>query len=231
MFRVAEKAIVLLSGGIDSTTTFAVAKKQGYQVFALSFKYGQRHEIELDAAKQIAINFHVKKHLILDLNLRTIGGSALTANLDIPKNRSFDNGKKNIPITYVPARNIIFLSYALAYAESLGARDIFIGANAVDYSGYPDCRGKFFKSFSKMANIGTKAGSKGERFVINTPLLKLKKSDIIKKGLNLGVDYSLTMSCYDPDENGYACGLCDSCLFRKKGFKEAGVLDPIKYRN
>jgi 7-cyano-7-deazaguanine synthase len=220
-------AIVLLSGGVDSTTTLAIAKSEGYEIYALSFNYGQRHAIELKAAKRIAKHFQAKEHLIIDLDLRRIGGSALTDNIEVPKDRSDVEVGGDIPITYVPARNTIFLSFALAWAEVLGVDTIFIGVNALDYSGYPDCRPEYIAAFERMANLATKAGVEGKtRLQIKTPLINLTKAEIIKKGLELGVDYGLTHSCYDPTESGAACGRCDSCLLRRKGFQEAGVPDP-----
>lgn len=226
-----KKAVVLLSGGIDSTTTLAIATDQGFDVYAISFRYGQRHQIELEAARQIAASVNVKAHLILDVDLTAIGGSALTTNLEVPKNRDIEKMAAEIPVTYVPGRNIIFLSLALAWAEVLKASDIFIGANAIDFSGYPDCRPQFLAAFEKMANLGTKAGVAGKKININSPLIKLTKAQIIQKGVELGVDYSLTLSCYDPAEDGAACGKCDSCLLRKKGFEDAKIADPTVYRN
>ena len=226
-----QKAVVLLSGGIDSTTTLAIAQKTGFTAYALSFRYGQRHEIELKAAACIAGNLHVARHLIVDIDLRLIGGSALTGNIDVPKNRSVEQMGKDIPVTYVPARNTIFLSYALAWAEVIGSDDIFIGVNALDYSGYPDCRPEYIAAYEKMANLATKAGVEGnQKLTIHTPLIEMSKADIIRQGIELGVDYSLTHSCYDPSAGGLACGECDSCLLRLKGFQEAGVTDPIKYK-
>jgi 7-cyano-7-deazaguanine synthase len=225
------KAVVLLSGGIDSTTTLAIAKEEGFDLFALSFQYGQRHKIELEAAQRIANFFHVAKHVVVDMDLRLFGGSALTDNLEIPKNRKAAEMGGDIPVTYVPARNTIFLSFALAWAEVLGSEDIFIGVNALDYSGYPDCRPAYIAAYEKMANLATKAGVEGkQKLKIHTPLIRMTKAQIIKRGLDLGVDYSLTHSCYDPSPSGDACGHCDSCLLRLKGFKEAGVRDPIRYR-
>ncbi len=222
--------IVLLSGGIDSTTTLAIAKSEGYDIYALSFNYGQRHSVELEAAKRIAKHFQVKEHLIIDIDLRRIGGSALTDEISVPKARNDAEIGQDIPITYVPARNTIFLSFAMAWAEVLGVDKIFIGANALDFSGYPDCRPEYIAAFERMANLATKAGVEGTtKLRIKTPLINLTKAEIIQKGITLGVDYSLTHSCYDPDEMGRACGACDSCLLRKKGFKEAGVPDPTIY--
>ncbi len=226
-----KKAVVLLSGGLDSTTVLAISKSQGFDVYAISFDYGQRHKYELTAAKNVTTHLGVKKHLILDVDISSIGGSALTDDIEVPKGRDESTMSSNIPITYVPARNTIFLSLALGWAEVLGARDIFIGANVVDYSGYPDCRPEFISAFEKMANLGTKAGAEGEKFTIHAPLSQLTKAQIIGKGIELGIDYSLTLSCYDPPENGKACGECDSCLLRKKGFKEAGIIDPTDYKN
>lgn len=225
-----QKAVVLLSGGIDSTTTLVIAQKMGFTIYALSFRYGQRHQIELESAVNIARNYHVVKHLTVDIDLRLIGGSALTGNIDVPKSRSVEQMGKDIPVTYVPARNTIFLSYALAWAEVIGSSDIFIGVNALDYSGYPDCRPEYIAAYEKMANLATKAGVEGnQKLTIHTPLIELSKADIIRQGIELGVDYSLTHSCYDPSAEGLACGECDSCLLRLKGFREAGISDPIKY--
>ena len=226
-----QKAVVLLSGGIDSTTTLAIAKNMGFAIYALSFRYGQRHEVELEAAVRIARHFNTVEHLIVDIDLRRIGGSALTGDIAIPKNRSIKQIGKDIPITYVPARNTIFLSYALAWAETIKAFDIFIGVNALDYSGYPDCRPEYIAAYEKMANLATKAGVEGkQRIKINTPLIKMTKAQIIRKGIELGVDYSQTHSCYDPSAEGVACGECDSCLLRLNGFKEAGIKDSIRYK-
>jgi 7-cyano-7-deazaguanine synthase len=227
-----KKAVVLLSGGIDSTTTLAVAKKMGFTIYALSFRYGQRHQIELEAAVSIAHDFSVAKHLIVDIDLRLISGSALTGDVAVPKSRSVEQMGKDIPVTYVPARNTIFLSYALAWAEVIGSFDIFIGVNALDYSGYPDCRPEYIAAYEKMANLATKAGVEvNHKLKIHTPLIEMSKADIIRQGIELGVDYSLTHSCYDPSAAGMACGACDSCLLRLKGFKEAGIADSIKYKN
>lgn len=222
--------IVLLSGGIDSTTTLAIAKSEGYDIYALSFNYGQRHSVELEAAKRIAKHFQVKEHLIIDIDLRRIGGSALTDEISVPKTRNDVEIGQDIPITYVPARNTIFLSFAMAWAEVLGVDKIFLGVNELDSSGYPDCRPEYIAAFEHMANLATKTGVEGTtKLRIKTPLINLTKAEIIQKGIALGVDYSLTHSCYDPDEMGRACGACDSCLLRKKGFKEAGVPDPTIY--
>lgn len=225
------KAVCLLSGGLDSTTTLAIASSLGYACYCLSFSYGQRQDIELDRARTIAAASGAKKHLILDLDLDKIGGSALTGDLEVPKNRQLSEMEASIPSTYVPARNIIFLSHAAAWAEVLGTGDIFIGINAVDYSGYPDCRPEFLRAFEQALNLGTKAGSEGHKpFTIHAPLMYLTKKEIIEKGTALGVDYALTHSCYDPDEKGVACGHCDACLLRRKGFEEAGLTDPIAYK-
>ena len=219
-----KKAVVLLSGGLDSTTVAAIARSKGYDIFGLSFRYGQRHAVELEAAARVANSLGVTEHLVMDMDLRKIGGSALTDSIDVPKGRREGVKENEIPVTYVPARNTIFLSYALAWAEVLGAWDIFVGVNAVDYSGYPDCRPEFMAAFERMANLATKAGvTTGRRIRIRTPIIGMTKAEIIKTGLKLGVDYRLTHSCYDPTPNGKACTLCDSCLLRKKGFEEAGV--------
>ena len=222
-----KKAIVLLSGGLDSTTAMAIARSEGYVIYSLSFRYGQRHLIELDAAIKVAQALEAEKHLIIDADLSKIGGSALTDSIEVPKNRINRGINEVIPITYVPARNTIFLSYALAWAEVILASDIFIGVNAIDYSGYPDCRPEYIEAFERMANLATRAGVEGTtRIRIRTPLIKMSKAEIIKKGLALGLDYGITHSCYDPSPAGRACGKCDSCLLRKKGFEEAGLSDP-----
>jgi 7-cyano-7-deazaguanine synthase len=221
------KAVVLLSGGLDSATVLGVARHEGYACYALSFRYGQRHALELTCAERQARRMGVVEHKIADIDLRAFGGSALTTEIDVPKDRSPDDMSHGIPITYVPARNTIFLSFALAWAEVLGAADIFIGVNALDYSGYPDCRPEFIEAFARMANLATRAGVEGTtRMNIHTPLIHLTKAQIIRAGLDLGVDYSLTISCYDPMKNGRPCGLCDACLLRKKGFAELGLADP-----
>ena len=226
-----KKAVVLLSGGLDSTTTMAIARSNGYEIYALSFFYGQRHSMEVEAASNISKHFKVKKHLIMDIGLNKIGGSALTDTIDVPKGRIGTDIETHIPVTYVPARNTIFLSYALAWAEVLECSDIFIGVNAVDYSGYPDCRPEYIEAFEKMANLATKAGVEGHTLVkVQTPLIHMTKAEIIKKGLELGVDYSMTHTCYDPSPDGLACGICDSCLLREKGFMEAGLDDPADLR-
>lgn len=222
-----KKAVILYSGGLDSTTCLAIAKDEGYLPYALSFSYGQRHQQELEVAKRNARPMGALDHLLVEFDLRKMGGSALTSDIAVPKDGV---GEDEIPVTYVPARNTIFLSFALGWAETLGAFDIFIGVNALDYSGYPDCRPEFIASFETMANLATKAGVEGQGLLkIHTPLISLTKADIIRKGLSLGVDYGLTHSCYDPAEDGAACGLCDSCRLRLKGFAEAGVVDPVRY--
>ncbi len=226
----AKKAVVLFSGGLDSTTCLAVAKSQGFAPCALSFAYGQRHGVEIEAAKRVARVMGVAAHLVLPLPLGAIGGSALTADIPVPKDRPVGDMESEIPATYVPARNTIFLAIALGWAEVLGAGDIFIGVNALDYSGYPDCRPEFIAAFEAMANLAVKEAVEGRlRVTVHTPLLTLSKADIIRLGARLGVDYGLTHSCYDPDAKGRACGHCDSCLLRKKGFVEAGVADPTRY--
>lgn len=225
-----KKAIVLSSGGLDSTTAMAVAKSEGFEIYSLSFNYGQRHHYELHAANQVARFFNAKKHLVIDMDLKKIGGSALTDDIDVPKSDGPDICQEGIPVTYVPARNTIFLSYGMAWAEVLGASVIFIGVNAVDYSGYPDCRQEFIDAFQKMARLATKTGVEGTTaFSIRTPLISLSKAGIIRLGTGLGVDYGMTHSCYDPSEKGLACGRCDSCILRRKGFVEAGIKDPTRY--
>jgi 7-cyano-7-deazaguanine synthase len=224
-----KKAVVLLSGGIDSTATLAVALKEGFETYALSFDYGQRHSIELEAARTVANKLRAREHLVLKLDLRRIGGSALTDDIPVPKGRSGDEIGAGIPVTYVPARNTIFLSFALAWAEVLGADEIFIGANTQDYSGYPDCRPEFLEAFEKMANLATRCGLEGKGTRIRAPLIEFSKSEIIKLGHDLGVDFSLTHSCYDPNDEGLACGLCDSCMIRKRGFAQAGIEDTTRY--
>ncbi len=225
------KAIVLSSGGIDSTTAMAIAKSKGHEIYSLSFRYGQRHSIELEASKKVAISLGAKEHKIIDIDLRQFGGSALTDDIKVPKHdRVEEISEHEIPVTYVPARNTIFLSYALAWAEVLKAGHIYIGVTAVDYSGYPDCRPEFISAFEKMANLATRTGiTKQTSLKIETPLIRLSKAEIIKTGHSLGVDYSLTISCYDPDSQGRSCGRCDSCLHRIKGFREAGIKDPTPY--
>ena len=225
-----KRAVVLLSGGIDSTTTLAIARAEGCEAYALSFDYGQRHHIEIDSARRVADSLGAKEHRVAKIDLRVFGGSALTGDVTVPKKRSETEISQGIPVTYVPARNTIFLAYALAYAEVISAEDIFLGVNAIDYSGYPDCRPEFIEAFERVANLATKAGVEGRHFHFHTPLIKLSKADIIRKAVELGVDLSLTHSCYDPSREGLACGECDSCQLRLKGFREAGIKDPIRYR-
>jgi 7-cyano-7-deazaguanine synthase len=224
-----KSAVVLLSGGIDSTTTLAIAITEGYEAYALSFDYGQRHQIETQAARRVADSLGAKEHRIAKIDLRVFGGSALTGEIDVPKQRSETEIADGIPVTYVPARNTIFLAYALAWAEVIQAADIFLGVNAIDYSGYPDCRPEFIEAFQTLANVGTKAGVEGRLLQIHTPLIKFSKAEIIRKAVELGVDLSLTHSCYDPSPEGFACNECDSCVLRLKGFREAGIQDPIRY--
>jgi 7-cyano-7-deazaguanine synthase len=224
------KAVVLLSGGVDSTTTLAIAVSEGFSAHALTFRYGQRHQAELAAAQRVARRMAVAEHAVVDIDLRQFGGSALTSDLPVPKGRGLEEMQQGIPVTYVPARNTIFLSFALAWAEVLGSEDVFIGVNAVDYSGYPDCRPEYIAAFERMAKLATRAGVEGRsKLTIHTPLIQLTKAEIVRRGLSLGVDYSLTISCYDPSDTGVACGQCDACLLRLKGFNEAGVPDPIPY--
>ena len=226
-----KKAVVLSSGGLDSTTTMAIARQMGFRIYGLSFFYSQRHHLELEAAKKVADALDAEQHLVLNIDLQKIGGSALTDRIDVPKAKNGIIPSQIIPITYVPARNTIFLSLALAWAEVLNSEDIFIGVNAMDYSGYPDCRPEYIRAFEEMANLATKSGVEGKLHIkIHAPLLYMSKAQIIQKGTELSIDYSLTHSCYDPYPEGLACGLCDSCLLRKKGFKEAGKTDPIDYR-
>jgi 7-cyano-7-deazaguanine synthase len=225
-----KKAVVLLSGGVDSTTVMGIARSEGYEIYSLSFRYGQRHAVESEAAQRIANALGAKEHKVINIDLRTIGGSALTDDIEVPKGRREEEIQHEIPITYVPARNTIFLSYALAWAEVLGASDIFVGVNAMDYSGYPDCRPEYIEAFERMANLATKAGVEGKKKIkVRTPLIQMTKAQIIRKGIGLGIDYGMTHSCYDPSQEGRACGLCDSCLLRRKGFMEAGVPDPTEY--
>ncbi|HJQ25481.1 MAG TPA: 7-cyano-7-deazaguanine synthase QueC [Blastocatellia bacterium] len=225
-----KKAVVLLSGGLDSTTALAIAHDEGYEVYAMSFRYGQRHSVELESARRVAAAMGVARHLVVDIDLRAIGGSALTDEIEVPKSRSSDEMTGGIPVTYVPARNTIFLSFALSWAEVLTAADIFIGVNVLDWSGYPDCRSEYIEAFERMANLATKAGVEGRlQLKIHTPLIAMTKAEIIRRGLALGVDYALTHSCYDPTAAGLACGKCDSCLLRRKGFAEAGARDPLSY--
>jgi len=227
MARANPKAIVLLSGGLDSATTLAIAGEEGFDCHALSFDYGQRHRFELEAARRVADSLGAVEHRMIDIDLRAFGGSALTDDIDVPKDHPPGEIGEGIPITYVPARNTIFLSFALAYGEVIGAGDIFIGANAIDYSGYPDCRPAFIEAYERMANLATKMGVQGRHITIHTPLINLTKAQIIQRGLALGVDYGLTHSCYDPTEDGRPCGHCDSCLLRAAGFREAGAADPL----
>lgn len=222
---------MLLSGGLDSTTTLAIAKSEGYEIYALTFRYGQRHEVEIEAARRIAALFGVARHVVAQIDLRAFGGSALTDDIEVPKGRALEEMEREIPVTYVPARNTIFLSFALAWAEVLEASDIFIGVNALDFSGYPDCRPEYIEAFQRMADLATKAGVEGkQKLKIHTPLISLTKAQIVKKGVELGVDYSLTVTCYDPAPDGAACGGCDACLLRLKGFAANGLSDPAKYQ-
>ncbi|QSQ12979.1 7-cyano-7-deazaguanine synthase QueC [Myxococcus landrumensis] len=224
-----KRAVVLFSGGLDSTTCVAMAKAQGFEPVCLAVSYGQRHSVELERAREVARVMGVKDFRVVNIDLRQIGGSALTADIDVPKDRPADEMSHGVPVTYVPARNALFLSLALGLAEVVESTDLYIGVNAVDYSGYPDCRPEFIRSFEAMANLATKAGAEGARFTVHAPLSGLSKADIIREGTRLGVDYGMTHSCYDPDEQGGACGRCDSCMLRKKGFEEAGVPDPTRY--
>jgi len=225
-----KRAVVLLSGGVDSTTTLAVARQRGFQTYALTFGYGQRHAAEVDAARRVAQALGAARHKVVVIDLRAFGGSALTADIAVPKDRSAGDIGTGIPITYVPARNTIFLSYALAWAEVLAAQDIFIGVSEIDYSGYPDCRPEYVGAYERMANLATKAGVEGQKLKIHTPLIHLTKAEIIAQGAALGVDFSLTLSGYDPSPDGAACGRCDACVLRRKGFERAGVADPTRYR-
>jgi 7-cyano-7-deazaguanine synthase len=225
-----KKAVVLSSGGLDSTTVMAIAKHAGFELYSLSFDYGQRHSFELEAARKVAETFGVNKHMVINIDLNKIGGSALTDNIEVPKAKTEESMAAEIPVTYVPARNTIFLSYALAWAEVLQSSDIFIGVNAIDYSGYPDCRPEYIDAFQRMAKLATKAGVQGiTQIKIQTPLINMTKAQIIQKGIELGIDYALTHSCYDPTPQGLACSRCDSCILRKNGFDEAGIKDPTKY--
>jgi len=223
------KAVVLLSGGMDSATTLAIARSEGFECLALSFAYGQRHALELDAARALARRFGARQETVT-IDLRAMGGSALTADIAVPKDRSLQDMGKDVPVTYVPARNTIFLSFALGWAEVTGARDIFLGVNALDYSGYPDCRPEYIAAFQRMANLGTRAGAGGQGFTVHTPLIALTKKEIIARGLELGVDFGMTVSCYDPAPGPVACGHCDACLLRLKAFAEVGTKDPATYR-
>jgi 7-cyano-7-deazaguanine synthase len=227
-----KRAVILLSGGLDSATAAAIARQQGFALYALSVDYGQRHRYELQAARRVAQSLGAARHVVLSVDLAQLGGSALTDAIDVPKDRPADEMAHGIPVTYVPARNTVLLSLALAYSEVVGAADIFVGVNAVDYSGYPDCRPEYIAAFNAMANLATKASVEGRlKFTIHTPLLYWTKAEIIRRGVELGVDYSLTHSCYDPDPAGASCGRCDACLLRQKGFAEAGLEDPLKYQN
>lgn len=223
-----KRAVILLSGGLDSTTCLAIAREQGFDLFALTVNYGQRHVFELQSAKNVALSLDIEKHSVLDIDLAQFGGSALTDDIEVPKDR-VESEMANIPATYVPARNTVLLSVALARAETLDSFDIFIGVNALDYSGYPDCRPEYIESFERTANLATKAGVSGKNFHIHTPLINMSKAEIIKSGTKLGVDYGLTFSCYDPQKTGAPCGHCDACILRLKGFKEAGIPDPLNY--
>jgi 7-cyano-7-deazaguanine synthase len=225
------RAVVLLSGGLDSTTVLAIARRDGFDVCAMTFRYGQRHALEIDAARRIATSAGVREHVVVDIDLRQWGGSALTADIDVPKDRDTADHSV-VPITYVPARNTIFLSFALAWAEVLGAHVIYLGVNALDYSGYPDCRPEYLRAFEQMANLATRAGADGSaRFEIRAPLLELSKADIVRLGNSIGVDYAATTSCYDPAPDGTACGHCDACQLRLQGFRDAGLVDPIRYHS
>lgn len=224
-----KKAVILLSGGLDSTTTLAIAKSQDFDLHAITFRYGQRHEVELAAARKVAEHYEIAKHVIVDIDLRQFGGSALTSDLAVPKSESVEELGDEIPVTYVPARNTIFLSFALAFAETIPASDIFIGVNALDYSGYPDCRPEYIAAYEAMANLATKAGVSGQPIKIHTPLIDLTKAQIVERGSQLGVDYGVTTSCYDPGQDGASCGKCDACLLRRRGFEENGLEDPIVY--
>jgi 7-cyano-7-deazaguanine synthase len=224
------KAICLLSGGLDSSTCLGVARRDGYECYALSFDYGQRHRVELESAARVAAHYGAHEHRVVKIDLRAFGASALTADIDVPKHRGSEEMRTGIPITYVPARNTIFLSFAMAWAEVIESSDIFIGVNAIDYSGYPDCRPEFIAAFERMANLATKAAVEGRTHLrIHTPLAKLNKAAIVKLGAEVGLDFALTHSCYDPDERGRPCGECDSCVLRRKGFEEAGVRDPLTH--
>lgn len=230
MMNTPKKAVVLSSGGLDSTTVMAIAKHEGFELYSLSFHYGQRHSFELEAARKMAEVFGVQEHMVLNIDLKKIGGSALTDDIEVPKAGTEESMAAEIPVTYVPARNTIFLAYALAWAEVLQSSDIFIGVNAIDYSGYPDCRPEYIEAFQRMANLATKAGVQGtSQIKIHTPLINMTKAQIIQKGIELCIDYALTHSCYDPSSQGLACGRCDSCILRKKGFNDASIPDPTKY--
>ena len=225
-------AVVLLSGGLDSATTAAIARHEGFAIYALSVNYGQRHVFELEAARRVAQSLGVRRHVVVPVGLSTLGGSALTDAIDVPKDRRADQMAQGIPVTYVPARNTVLLALALAMAETVGAADIFLGINAVDYSGYPDCRPEFLDAFARLAGLATKAGVEGRlKFVFHAPLIRLSKAQIVRRGIELGVDYGLTHSCYDPDAAGVSCGRCDACQLRRKGFAEAGLVDPLRYQD
>lgn len=226
-----KRAVVLVSGGLDSATTLAICLREGFESYALSFDYGQRHQRELADARRLTSSLGAHEHRVAQIDLRVFGGSALTGEIEVPKQRSPEQLATGVPVTYVPARNTIFLSYALAWAEVLGARDIFIGVNAIDYSGYPDCRPEYIAQFERLADLATKAGMEGAHFHVHAPLISLGKADIIRRGTDLGVDFSLTHSCYDPTADGLACGQCDSCQIRLRGFRDAGLRDPIRYAN
>jgi 7-cyano-7-deazaguanine synthase len=231
MSEASPRAVVLLSGGLDSSTVLAIAKEEGFSIFAMSFRYGQRHITELESARKVAANSGVERHIVVDIDLRQFGGSALTSDIEVPKSRSLASMSEGVPVTYVPARNTVFLSFATAWAETIDAKDIFLGVNALDYSGYPDCRPEFIQAYEVMANLATRAGIEGkQRLKIHTPLIQLSKGQIVTKGLELGVDYSVTSSCYDPTPDGAPCGECDSCLLRAKGFAEIGRADPLVER-
>jgi 7-cyano-7-deazaguanine synthase len=231
MSEASPRAVVLLSGGLDSSTVLAIAKAEGFSIFAMSFRYGQRHITELESARKVAANSGVERHIVVDIDLRQFGGSALTSDIEVPKSRSLASMSEGVPVTYVPARNTVFLSFATAWAETIEAKDIFLGVNALDYSGYPDCRPEFIQAYEVMANLATRAGIEGKRRLkIHTPLIQLSKAQIVAKGLELGVDYSVTSSCYDPTPDGAPCGECDSCLLRAKGFAEIGRADPLVER-
>lgn len=226
-----KKAVALASGGLDSSTAMALARNQGFEIYALSFDYGQRHRCELEAARRVVKSLGIQHHIVAAIDLRAFGGSSLTSEMEVPKSRDIENISAEIPATYVPARNTIFLSFALGWCEVLQAQDIFIGVNAVDYSGYPDCRPEFLKAFERLANLATKAGVEGAaRYEIHAPLLHMSKAQIIQAGIEAGVDFSLTHSCYDPSPEGLACGACDSCILRRRGFEQAGIADPTRYR-
>lgn len=228
MAKEQKRAVILVSGGLDSATVLAIAKKNGFEAYAISFHYGQRHQFELKCAEHVARGLGARQHVVVAFDLRTFGGSALTSDIAVPKDRPVEEMSQGIPVTYVPARNTIFLSFALAWAEILGASDIFVGVNALDYSGYPDCRPEYIHAYEHMANLATKAGVEGrKKLTIHTPLIRMTKAEIVRTGLELGVDFSLTSSCYDPSPDGKPCGACDSCVLRKKGFAEAGVEDPL----